>query len=174
MTTTEENETIRLTPPDIPKASWLIRKCVTGVSKEEVLTTITDLDLFIEILESNLEALSTYKKVLLNRAISENIREDANAYLIEIPGKQMRNPITDIEKFKAEFREGYATIRDQQKRDLQDTYQRDIQNIDASTIPLTLADKKIGKEVVTQFTGFKPQEVKIIVQRKHGVAVVTL
>ena len=174
MTTQEENQTIRLTPPDIPKASWLIQKCVTGVSKEEVLTTITDLDLFIEILESNLEALSTYKKVLLNRAISENIREDANAYLIEIPGKQMRNPITDIEKFKAEFREGYATIRDQQKRDLQDTYQRDIQNIDASTIPLTLADKKIGKEVVTQFTGFKPQEVKIIVQRKHGVAVVTL
>jgi hypothetical protein len=65
MTTQEENETIRLTPPDIPKASWLIRKCVNGVSKDEVLTTITDIDLFIEILQSNIEALQTYKKVLL-------------------------------------------------------------------------------------------------------------
>ena len=110
MTTQEENQTIRLTPPDIPKGSWLIQKCVTGVPKEEVLTTITDIDLFLEILESNLEALQTYKKVLLNRAISENIREDASAYLVEIPGKQMRNPITDIQKFKETFHEGYHVM----------------------------------------------------------------
>ena len=38
-----------------------------------------------------------------------------------------------------------------------------------SEIPLTLADKKLGKDVVTQFTGFKPQEVKIVVQRKLGM-----
>ena len=168
MTTQEENQTIRLTPPDIPKASWLIQKCVTGVPKEEVLTTITDIDLFLEILESNLEALQTYKKVLLNRAISENIREDASAYLVEIPGKQMRNPIADIQKFKETFREGYHVIRDSQKRDLQDTYQRDIDNLEVSSIPLTLADKKVGKDLITQFTGFKPQEIKIVVQRKQG------
>jgi hypothetical protein len=124
--------------------------------------------LFLEILESNLEALQTYKKVLLNRAISENIREDSSAYLVEIPGKQMRNPITDIQKFKETFREGYHVIRDSQKRDLQDTYQRDIDNLEVSSIPLTLADKKVGKDLITQFTGFKPQEIKIVVQRKQG------
>jgi hypothetical protein len=59
-------------------------------------------------------------------------------------------------------------IRDSQKRDLQDTYQRDIDNLEVSSIPLTLADKKVGKDLVTQFTGFKPQEIKVVVHRKQG------
>ena len=168
MTTQEENITIRLTPPDIPKMSWLIQKCSGEVSKDEVLTTITDLDMFIEILEDNHDVLMAHKKALLKRAISENIREDANAYLVEMPGKLVRNPIADIQKFKETFREGYHVIRDSQKRDLQDTYQRDIDNLEVSSIPLTLADKKVGKDLVTQFTGFKPQEIKVVVQRKQG------
>ena len=168
MTTQEENETIKLTPPDIPKASWLIKKCVNGVSSDEVLTTITDIDLFIEILECNLQALETYKKVLIGRAIAENIKEDFCAILIEIPGKQMRNPITDIEAFKTNFPNGYHMIRDQQKRDLKESYDKDIQHLDVSSIPLTLADKKMGKDLVTTYVGFKPQEVKVVVQRKQG------
>jgi hypothetical protein len=168
MTTLEENTTIKLTPPDIPKASWLIKKCVGGVSSDEVLTTITDIDLFIEILESNLEALQTYKKVLTSRAIAEGIKEDFGAILIEVPGKQVRNPITDIDAFKTNFPNGYHMIRDQQKRDLKENYDKDMQHIEVSAIPLTLADKKMGKDLVTQYVGFKPQEVKVVVQRKHG------
>jgi hypothetical protein len=169
MTTEEENLTIKLTPPEIPKASWLIRKCVAGVSKDEVLTTITDIDLFIEILQSNLDALETYKKVLVNRAINENIKEDFGAVLIEIPGKKNRNPILDIEHFKTTFPDGYKSIRDQQKIDLEETHKRDLTFLEVSSIPLTLADKKIGKDIVTEFTGYKPQEVKIVVQRKQGM-----
>ena len=169
MTTQEENKTIHLTPPDIPKAAWLVRKCVNGVSSDEVLTTISDIDLFIEILESNLEALGNYKKILMNRAISENIREDYGAIRIDIPGDKRRNPITDIEHFKITFPDGYKVIREQQKRDMQDSHMLKIASLEGSEIPLTLADKKLGKDVVTQFTGFKPQEVKIVVQRKLGM-----
>jgi hypothetical protein len=169
MTTAEENLTIKIEPPEIPKASWLIRKCVAGVSKDEVLTTITDIDLFIEILESNLSALETYKKVLLNRALNEGIKEDYGAVLIEIPGKKLRNPITDIQHFQTTFPEGYRAIREQQKIDIDEEYRRDILNLNISTIPLTLADKKVGKDVVTEFVGYRPQEVKIVVQRKQGM-----
>lgn len=169
MTTVEENKTIHLTPPDIPKSSWLVRKCVNGVSSDEVLTTISDIDLFIEILESNLEALGNYKKVLMNRAISENIKEDYGAIRIDIPGDKRRNPITDIEHFKTTFPAGYKVIRLQQKQDMQDSHMLKIASLEDSDIPLTLADKKLGKDVVTQFTGFKPQEVKIVVQRKLGM-----
>jgi len=168
MTTSEENETIHLTPPDIPKASWLINKCVNGVSKDEVLTTITDIDLFMEILESNIEALQTYKKVLLNRAIAENIKEDYGAILIEIPGKKNRNQIVDIQKFKETFRDGYHCIRDQQKRNLTEAYQKDFAHIEVAAIPLLLADKFVGSVAVTEFVGYKPQEVKLVVQRKKG------
>lgn len=169
MTTAEENLTIKIEPPEIPKASWLIRKCVAGVSKDEVLTTITDIDLFIEILQSNLEALETYKKVLLNRAIAENIKEDYGAILIEIPGKKMRNPINNIEMFAAHFPDGYKSIRNQQRLNLDDAYRKDVAFLDVSAIPLTIADLKIGKDVITEFTGYKPQEIKIVVQRKQGM-----
>lgn len=169
MTTAEENLTIRIEPPEIPKASWLIRKCVAGVSKDDVLTTITDIDLFIEILESNLEALQNYRKVLLNRAMTENIREDFGAVLIEIPGKKMRNPINDIRHFATTFPGGYRDIRKYQLTELEETYRKDVLNVNISAIPLTLADKKIGKDIVTEFTGYKPQEIKVVVQRKQGM-----
>jgi hypothetical protein len=169
MTTQEENLTIKIEPPEIPKASWLIRKCVAGVSSDEVLTTITDIDLFIEILQSNLDALETYKKVLVNRAISENIKEDFGAVLIEILGKKNRNPILDIEHFKTTFPDGYKSIRDQQKIDLEEIHKRDLTFLEVSPIPLGIADKKIGKDIITEFAGFKPQDVKIVVQRKQGM-----
>lgn len=168
MTTSEENETIKLTPPDIPKATWLVRKCVNGVSKDEVLTTITDIDLFVEILESNIEALNTYKKVLLNRAIAENIKEDYGAILIETPGKKERNSITDIQRFRETFREGYHLIRDQQKRDMTEKFNRDFERIEFAEIPLGLADKKVGDLAVTDFVGYKPQKVNLEVRRKQG------
>ena len=168
MTTQEENLTIRNEPPEIPKGTWLIKKLNGGVASDDVLTTITDIDLFIEILQSNLEALETYRKVLVSRAMVENLREDAGAILIEVPGKNVRNPILDIEHFKTTFPEGYCMIRNQQIRDIEEAYQQDIAHIETAHIPLTLADKKLGKDVVTGFTGYKPQEVKIVVQRKRG------
>jgi hypothetical protein len=42
-------------------------------------------------------------------------------------------------------------------------------SLEDSEIPLTLADKKLGKDVVTQFTGFKPRDVKVVVHRKLGM-----
>lgn len=170
MTTSEENETIHLTPPDIPKATWLIRKCVGGVSKDEVLTTITDIDLFMEILESNIEALQTYKKVLLNRAITENIKEDYGAVLIETPGKKQRNPITNIGVFREAFPHEYDLIRDAQKESLTRKYNRDFANIESAPITLAIADEMLGDFKVTEFVGYKPQEVKLEVRRKQGTS----
>jgi hypothetical protein len=168
MTTQEENETIHLTPPDIPKASWLIKKCVNGVSKDEVLTTITDIDLFKEILEANIEALETYRKVLLNRAIAENIKEDSGAVLVEIPGKKIRCAINNIEAFRATFPHEYNLIRDVQKETLTRKYNREFENIESAQIPLGIADEILGDYKVTDFVGYKPQEVKVIIQRKRG------
>ena len=171
MTTQEENLTISKTPPDIPKGTWLVKKCSGEIDSNDVLTTITDIDLFIEILQNNISALENYRKGLINRALSENIAEDANAVLILVPGKKMRNPITDIEHFKTTFPEGYRAIRYQQIVDIQDKHEKELTNVTTSPIPLGIADAKIGKEVITEFTGYKQQEVNIVVQRKQGAPV---
>jgi hypothetical protein len=88
--------------------------------------------------------------------------------LIEIPGKKMRNPILDIEHFKTTFPGGYRDIRNQQKIDLEEIHKRDLTFLEVSPIPLGIADKKIGKDIITEFIGYKPQEVNIVVQRKQG------
>lgn len=163
MTLEKDNE-----PIPLMSDLWLLKKLKDGVNTNEVLTTITDIDMYVDMLQDRIDRLTDQRKSLMNRAIAENIQEDTNAILIKIPGKQVRNQIEDIEKFRKEFREGYHLIRDQQRRDIEEAYHKDIDHLQVSAIPLMLADKKVGKLAVTDFVGYKPQEIKIVVQRKHG------
>ena len=133
-----------------------------------VLQTIIYLEQKIEQAQEQMAFMVRQKELLLNRALKENINTSGDYALYTIPtGPLKRNPIKNIADFKEKFREAYAVIRDQQKRDLQDAYQRDIQNIEAAVIPLTLADKKAGKDCITDYVGYAPQAMKVEVRKRE-------
>lgn len=123
----------------------------------------------IEQEELRLSYLKSELDKLKSRAISENIKEQGNFYLIEIPGKKMRNPIKDIAEFRKRFSVGYSAIRLQQLNDLTDRFEKERLGIDNAPIPLGLADKKIGEDAVTGFVGYQAQTVKVDVGMKRDV-----
>lgn len=135
------------------------------VPKEEVLETIVQLDEIIESISEFAAYVKEQREKLLTRAMVENIETTGRFYLITTPGPLKRNPINNITKFAERFPEGYTAIRNQQGQDLIDKFNRDLERLKFSEIPLTLADKKIGKDAVTEYVGFKPQEVKAEVRK---------
>jgi hypothetical protein len=135
------------------------------VPKEEVLETIVQLDEIAASIAEFSEYVREQREKLLTRAMVENIDRTGQFYLITIPGPLKRNQIDNIIKFAERFPEGYKAIRNQQGQDLIDKFNRDLERLKFSEIPLTLADKKIGKDAVSEYVGFKPQEVKAEVRK---------
>lgn len=139
------------------------------VDKDVVLTTITYIDEEIEKLLYIINFLTDQRTELLNRAIKEGIKSDTTAVLIEKLGNLNRNPISDLEKFKAEFPGGYKLIRKNQVSDLtqkKKNIEAEIKNIDKFPITLGEADDVLGKFMVTGFVGTKPQTITYEVVKK--------
>ena len=170
MTTTEENKSLTECPLPPEPVTLAVVDYATNCPAERVLTSILMIDEQMANIEASvtpyLRNLSEQREKLLNRAKKENIKEDAEALLIETKGKQIRNDIEDIDAFAAAFEEGYKKIREVQKLDIRDAADKKIANIEDSPVPLGLADKKIGKDKVTEFVGYKPQTITFDVRRK--------
>jgi hypothetical protein len=139
----------------------------TTCPSSQVLQNIAYLQEMIDLESDHLKYIQNQIGILKGRAISENIEESGNFYLLKIPGKKFRNQIPNLLKFKEEFPGGYAEIRKQQLDDIEDAYKTDKLNIEDSAIPLGLADKKIGMDRVTKHVGYQVQKVTVEVRRKQ-------
>ena len=170
MTTNEENQSLTECPLPLEPVTLAVVDYVRNCPADRVLTSILMIDEQMANIEASvtpyLRNLSEQREKLLNRAKKENIKEDSEAMLVEIPGKQMRNEIADVDAFSAVFESGYKAIRETQKKDIEDDAAKKIAGLEDSKIPLTLADKKIGKDKVTEFVGYKPQTITFDVRRK--------
>ena len=133
---------------------------------EQVLQNIAFLTESIEETQAHIDYLQRQLGQLKSRAIAENIKESAGFFLVETPGKKMRNAITNIEAFKTRFPDGYKCIRTQQATDIFDRFDFDTKNLEHSPIPITLADVKVGKDLVTEFVGYQLQKINITVMKK--------
>ena len=164
MTTEEERRDLALHP--LPSDANNYSVC----SPDMVLANIAYLTEQIESEQIHLAYLRIELERLKGRAISENIKESDGFYLIEIPGKKMRNRIDTHERindFSVMFPETIMKIRDQQYVAIADDAERKRLAVAVSPIPLELADAKLGKEVVTEFTGYQPQKITIEVREKQ-------
>ena len=159
MTPLEESKSLQLNPLPPDAMNWVACK------SEEVLPNIMFLQEQIANEQAHVAYLMTQMEQLKSRAISENLKQSGQYYLIEITGKRMRNPITNVQKFRQKFPEGYEMIRLQQTRNLEDKFKSDMLNLEDSAIPLGLADAKVGADLVTEFTGWQPQKVSVEVRR---------
>lgn len=170
MTTTEENQSLTECPLPLEPVTLAIVDYATNCPAERVLTSILMIDEQMANIEASvapyLRNLSEQREKLLARAQKESITEDAEAVLLEVQGKLMRNEISDLDAFSETFPGKLEIIRRQQEADLTDKYQKNLEEIADSKIPLTLADKKIGKDKITDFVGYKPQTITYEVRRK--------
>jgi hypothetical protein len=159
MTPLEESKSLQLNPLPSDAMNWVACK------SDEVLPNIAFLQEQIANEQAHVAYLMTQMEQLKSRAISENLKQSGQYYLIEITGKRMRNPITNVQKFRQKFPEGYEMIRLQQTRNLEDKFKSDMLNLEDSAIPLGLADAKVGADLVTEFVGWQPQKVSVEVRR---------
>ena len=161
---TPQDEAKSLITNPLPSDAMVYSSCSSNV----VLQTIVFLQETIAAEDEHLAYLQGQLSILKSRTISENIKESDKYILVEVPvGKVMRNPITDIIKFRHQFPEGYELCRIQQTRDIEDKFRKDMNNLEHTGIPLGIADAKIGKDLVTEFVGFAPQRMEIEVRRKQ-------
>jgi len=130
-----------------------------------VLSTIAYLDEAIESVTEQREYYQEQRDLLLNRALTEGIERSGGYVLFTIPSTLQRNRIADIHAFSERFPEGYTAIRRQQSQNLIDKFNRDASAVDNSDIPLGIADAKLGKDLVTEFTGFQPQKLTAEVRK---------
>ena len=169
MSTIEENQSLKDCPLP-PELNIAVIDYATNCPADKVLTSILLIDAEIDKMQDALRPyvtnLGMQRERLLNRAKTEKITEDAEAILVEKKGKKFRNNISDLEAFAETFPEGYSRIREAQKKDLKDDYDKKIEQLEDSKIPLTLADDKIGKEKVTEFVGYGPQTITYEIVRK--------
>lgn len=156
MTTKEERLSLKKYP--LPDAMDF-----TACSSDHVLENIAFLDAAIEEESWHVEHLAQQREKLKGRAIKEGLKESDGYYLIEIPGRKLRNPIRDIEKFREAFPDGYSRCRIMQTIELQDA----LMAVEKMDIPLGLADRMVGETLVTEFTGFQPQKVSVEVRKKQ-------
>lgn len=165
---TQEN--LKECPLPLEPVTLAVVDYASNCPADRVLTSI----LMIDEQMANIEAavtpylrnLTEQREALLSRAIKENIKEDGEALLLEVPGKLLRNEISDLDAFSEAFPGKLEVIRRQQEADLTDKYTKNLEEIAESKIPLTLADKKIGKDKVTEFVGYKPQVITYEIRRK--------
>jgi hypothetical protein len=149
----------------LPTDAMNFSVCESGM----VLQTIAYLDAAIV---SIIEQCAYYQKqrnLLLNRAMVEKIKQTGQYALLITPGELRRNKIGNIKIFSKRFPEGYIAIRNCQQQDIQDKYHHDMNALQFSEIPLTLADEKIGEDMVTEFVGYQPQKLTVEVRRLPGM-----
>ena len=143
---------------------------VTNCPADRVLTSIVMIDEEMDKIQSALrpflQSLSTQREKLLDRAKAEKITEDAGAVLVEKEGKKTRNQITDLEAFELQFPEELKQIRENQKKELDDEYALATKKLPSSKITLGEADKKCGKDAVTEFVGYQPVTITYEVVRR--------
>ena len=159
MTPFEESKSLQLNPLPSDAMNWVACK------PEEVLPNIAFLQEQIANEQAHVAYLMTQIEKLKSRAIAENLKQSGPFYLVEITGKRMRNPITDVNKFRQKFPEGYELIRLAQTHIIENKFKSDMKDLEKSAIPLGLADAKIGADLVTEFTGYMPQKVSVEVRR---------
>jgi len=171
MSTQDERKDLTANPlPLEPVTVGVLIDYVSNCPADRVLTNITLIDAELDKIESALKPyvtqLGIQRNQLLERAKAENITEDAEAVLIEKKGKQFRNEIQDLEAFELSFPVQYKQIRAEQQKALDDKHDTAVARLEESTIPLTLADEKVGKKLVTEFVGYKPVTITYEVLRK--------
>ena len=157
-------------PPDLSELGKMAPVDYTLVASDRVLTSIVQVDDQIQkindLISPFLQNLSSQREALMDRAKKENIHEDAGAVIVELWGKQFRNEIDNIEKFRQTFKNEYKVIREVQEKDIEEKYKKQMRELEESKISLALADKYIGKDIVTEFVGYKPQTISYKVERK--------
>lgn len=157
-------------PVTLSDLAGIIPVDYTLVSSDRVLTSVVQIeeqiDLVQSILQPYLNSLQAQKNTLMDRARKEGIKEDAGAVMAEIWGKQFRNEIDDLDKFRQTFKDEYEVIRQVQEKDIEEKYKKQMRDLEESKIPLTLADKYVGKEAVTEYVGYKPQTITYEVKKK--------
>jgi hypothetical protein len=159
MSTQDEKKDLVKNP--LPVDAMVFASC----PPDEVLQNIAYLTEAIESTQDHVNYLQRQLDVLKGRAIAENINESGEYYLVEIPGKKLRNPI-DILKLRVMHVYEYKRIRLHQMNDLINKFEKDRDNIESTPIPLLLADKVVGSEMITNFVGYQPQKVAVEVRRK--------
>jgi len=157
-------------PVNLSDIAKIVHRDYSMVGPDKVLTSIVEIDEMVakvqDILAPFVKHMQDQREALMKRAQDEGITKDAGAILIEIPGKQMRNEISDIEAFRCRFNDEYEVIRQVQEKDIDEKHKKQIREIEESKIPLTLADKYVGKDKVTEFVGFKPTVITYEVRRR--------
>lgn len=157
-------------PVSLSDLAGIIPVDYTLVSSDRVLTSIVQIDEQIQqiqaILSPFLTNLGKQRELLMTRAHSEGIKEDMGAVLVEVPGRKFRNEIEDLEALELQFPGKLDKIRTEQFRLAAANYEKTMEAIPESKIPLTLADEIIGKDEVTEFVGYKPQKITFEVRRK--------
>ena len=168
----EERKSLTTEPLPISNLANMVLIDYTMVGPDRVLTSIVlideQVDQIQQVLQPFIQNLIKQRETLMGRATAEGITEDTGAVLIEKKGKQFRNEIFDLDAFRLSFPEEYEEIRESQEKDIEDKYKKSIRDLEDSKIPLTLADKKIGQEKVTEFVGNKPVSISYEVVRKGG------
>ena len=167
MTTKEESK--ELTQEPLPVTVGVMLDYVTNCPAERVLSHILLIDEETEkirqALTPYLAKLESQRNQLLDRARKEGITENADAVLLTIEGRKERNDI-DLESFALTYPDQLKQIREDQRKAITDKQANLLKAVDESAIPLTMADKKIGKDAVTAFVGYQPVKVTYEVRRK--------
>lgn len=170
MGTQEERKQLNQEPLPLQPVTIAVLDYVKDCPADRVLTNILLIDEQMDSIQRSISphmtSLTMQRNALLQRALKEQILSDANAVLMGVEGKQMRNEIQDIDGFHMTFPEGYKQIREAQKKDIDDKHETAITELEESPIPLGLADKKVGKDRVTEFVGFKPVKVTYEVRKR--------
>lgn len=170
MGTQEERRELNQEPLPLQPVTIAVLDYVKDCPADRVLTNILLIDEQMEKIQRgvspHLSSLTMQRNALLQRALKEQILSDANAVLFGVEGKQMRNQIEDLEAFQLAFPDGYKKIRETQKKDLDDKHDTAVAELEDSGIPLGLADKKVGKDKVTEFVGYQPVKVNYEVRKR--------
>ena len=143
---------------------------VSNCPADRVLTSIVMIDEEIQRIQNALrpylQDLSTQREKLMARAKAEKIEKDAEAIMVEVKGKQVRNQIEDMDAFELQFPDEFKQIRENQKKALDDEYELAKKKLPDSKITLGEADEKVGKKAVTEFVGYKPVTITYEVERR--------
>jgi hypothetical protein len=170
MTTQDERKDLMKEPLPLQPVTIAVLDYEKNCPADRVLTNILLIDEQIQSIQNavspHLTALNMQRNALLARALKEQILSDDNAMLLGIEGKQFRNEIEDLEAFQLAFPEGYTQIRAAQRKDLDDKHDTKVRELEDSDIPLGLADKKVGKDKVTDFVGYQPVKVTYEVRKR--------
>ena len=168
MASQEERTEIQSEPLPVIQSVAVI-DYVTNCPANRVLTNIVLIDEQIEAMANQVrpfvDALNRQRGELLERARREEIAEDDVAVLVRKEGKRERADI-DLESFATTYPHVLEQIRADQEKAIRDKAENQIKALPSASIPLGMADKKLGKQIVTDFVGYLPATITYEVRRK--------